>query len=138
MEKYKITVLGFSETKNKGSAEKTTDKSYSLLYSGTDKNNRTIEGVAIILEENYRGKVADWGPVNSRITRVNLEPEGKLLLLQIYASSQDTEEFEKVLFYTELQETVENATVCARHIAIMGDWNGRAGNEQGEGHVCGR
>lgn len=80
------------------------------------------EGVGILIEESYKKKVIEREPVNST------EMEKKILLIQIYAPTQDMEEFEKEFFYTTLQETFNKMKNCVKHVIIMGDWNAKIGN----------
>ena len=82
----------------------------------------------------YRDRVVEWEPVSSRIIKVNLEMEEKISLIQVYAPTQDAEQFEKDLFYTQLQDTIDKVRDQTRHIVIMGDWNSRIGRNVERGH----
>jgi len=57
MQKYKIEILGISETKMKRRGEMTLDKNYMLRYSGVDKKTRAKVGVGIIISEELHRNV---------------------------------------------------------------------------------
>ncbi|XP_039296210.1 craniofacial development protein 2-like [Nilaparvata lugens] len=136
LEKYKLKILGLSETKKKVRGEMAVDKGYSLLYSGVEMNSRAKEGVGIIFSGEYFKRIVSWNAVNSRIISANLDLEEKVSLIQIYAPTDDSAELERETFYLALQETVDKARQYAEHLIIMGDWNARVGNDITIGHGC--
>ena len=136
MKRYKIKVLGLREGKKKGSGIKILEGNYVLRYSGIPIGNRAKEGVGIIVEEDMDSKVIDWKAINSRIMSMDIDVDegGKLTFIQVYAPTEDSEVLEKEIFYTELQREVNRIEEKNRKPIIMGDLNGRVGQNTKIGH----
>lgn len=103
MLKYKIGILGISETKKKGSGITHLNDGFTMRYSGIDLNTRAKHGVAIITNKEVESNVIDWKPINSRIISVELQLEHKLNIIQIYAPTDDASVAEKDQFYDDSQ-----------------------------------
>lgn len=136
MEKYKIAILGLSETKKKGTGDIQLDKGYTLKYSGVGKDQRAKEGVGIILNKETSDRVIFWEAINSRIIRVDLDLDEKVSLIQIYAPTDEKDNSEKDEFYDELQRILDKARDEIEHVIIMGDWNARIGKDMNTGFGC--
>jgi hypothetical protein len=89
MMKYRIPILGVSETKKKGYGTMLMHRNYTLRYSGVGKDSRAKEGVGILMSPEMNERVTNWEPINSRIIRVDIELEEKVSLIQIYAPTED-------------------------------------------------
>ncbi|XP_014487631.1 PREDICTED: craniofacial development protein 2-like [Dinoponera quadriceps] len=109
MEKYKLAILGVSETKRKGSGQINLDKRHVMRYSGVSRNVRAKEGVAIIMSEAVENKVTGWEPISSRLISVDVELEESITLVQVYAPNSDMEEVDKEQFYVHLQKTIDKS-----------------------------
>jgi hypothetical protein len=135
MERDKIQVLGISEVKKKRSRETTLEKGSVLRYLGVEKRRRAKDGVGIIMDETTDKNVIKWTPMNSRIIRVDLHLEGnRLTVVQVYAPTEDADIIEKEQLYLDLQRVADDARTDNRKLVIMGDMNGRNGQDQRVGH----
>lgn len=128
MEKYKLAILGVSETKKKGSGQTNLDKGYVMRYSGVSRKVRAKEGVAIIMSEEVESKVIEWEPISSRLITVDVKLEERITLVQVYAPTEDRQKVDKEQFYAQLQGVVDKARERSRHVIVMGDWNARIGH----------
>ena len=81
MRKYKVDVLGVSETKRKGNGESVMEHGYILRYSGVPKNARATNGVGVLITEELDKKVNSWEPLSSRIIRVDIDVEENLTII---------------------------------------------------------
>jgi exonuclease III len=74
--------------------------------------------------------------VNSRIIRVDLDLEGnKLTVVQVYAPMEDTGIMEKEQFHSDLQRVADEARTDNRKLVVMGDLNGRTGQDKEQATV---
>ncbi|XP_039290252.1 craniofacial development protein 2-like [Nilaparvata lugens] len=136
MRKYRVQLMGLSETKRKGQGQVQLDGGYCLRYSGVDKTRRAGEGVGVVVSGEMEGKVTGWKAVSSRIMYVDLEMEETVTVIQVYAPTEDYDIADKEAFYEELQKEMDKARDRSRHVIIMGDWNGRIGSEVNRGQGC--
>lgn len=135
-------VLGVSEVKKKGTGVKTLDHNYVLRYAGVPWGSRAKEGVGVIVSEEMDRKVISWEAVNSRLVTVDLELDQPITLIQAYAPTEDMATAEKEEFFETLQKQIEKVESRRRKPIIMGDLNGRVGdnwqNSRGTlGHFAG-
>ena len=138
MKKYKIEILGLSETKRKGIGELQLDDGYVLMYSGVSKDKRAKEGVGIVISESLKHHVTNWEGISSRIIRLDLQTKEnrKITLIQVYGPTEDKDIVDKETFYHDLQLTVDKIRNTHENIFILGDWNSRIGNDSRKGHGC--
>lgn len=133
MKKYNVQILGVCETKKKGHGEMVLDSGYVFRYSGV-LTGRAKEGVGIIVNPETDKKVTSWEPISSRILSADLELEEKLTMVQVYAPTEDSDAISKEMFYSDLQKCLDRIRSDGRKAIVMGDFNGRIGQDFRRGH----
>ena len=127
MKKYRLEVLGASETKVRGNGEKAIGD-VRCVFSGVG-DGRARAGVAILLSERLGRCLRELECVNERILRVRLNVEGAwLTVMQVFAPTDDSNREVKMEFFARLQETVGSVT-RGDVLIVMGDLNARVGND---------
>ena len=125
MERYNIDVLGLSETKARGNGMKVVDGA-SYVYSGVAEG-RAKRGVAIIIAERWADCLKSWRCVSERCVTVRLNVAGLwMMLIQVYAPTDDADSQAKDEFYEEVQDTM-NRVPRGDRVIVMGDFNARVG-----------
>lgn len=90
--RYRLDILGVSESRWTGSGRNTTSTGETVLYSGRDDQHHR-EGVAIIMKKGVENTMMEWEPVNSRLMKIRLR--GKQInttIIQCYAPTNDSDE----------------------------------------------
>jgi exonuclease III len=106
------------------------EKGYVLRYLGVEKRTRAKAGVGIIMDE-----TTDTNVINKRIIRVDLDLEGnKLTVVHINAPTEDADVIEKEQFYSDIQRVIDEARTDIRKFVVMGDLNGRIGQDNIASH----
>ena len=91
MEKYRLSVLGVSETHLKGCGEKETGGAV-MVYSGVTEG-RAKGGVALIIADEMRDCLKEWQCMSERLVKVRILFEKKwTTFIQVYALTEDSEE----------------------------------------------
>ncbi|KAI5729125.1 hypothetical protein M8J77_025799 [Diaphorina citri] len=130
MKKYKLEVLGISESRWNGFGEFQTQHGNTLIYSGfTDDNSVRRHGVAILLSPKTRKGLMDWKPISERIIMARLRNKVRnITIIQCYAPTEETTDEEKDNFYEQLNEVMRSAKAQDIKI-IMGDFNAKVGTD---------
>ena len=127
MKKYRLSVLGVSETHLKGCREKETGGAV-MVYSGVTEG-RAKGGIAPILAGKMRDCLKEWQCVSERLVKVQILFEKKwTTFIQVYAPTEDSEKEEKDRFYASLEGVLEKVKKDDR-LVLMGDLNGRVGRD---------
>ena len=126
MQRFKLSILGVSETRWTGAGKITFPTGQVLCYSGRE-DNQHLEGVGLIVDREARKSLMEWEPVNSRIIRARfMSRTAKFTIIQCYAPTEETEEESKEEFYSKLQEQlvkVSNHDI----LIVLGDFNAKIG-----------
>ena len=98
MKKYRLEMLGVSETKARGNGEKAIGD-VSCVFSGVQAG-RARAGVAVLLFDRLGRCLKEWKCVNERILRIRLKVEGMwLTVIQVYAPTDDSNREVKAEFF---------------------------------------
>jgi flagellum-specific peptidoglycan hydrolase FlgJ len=136
MKRYRINILGLSETHWTGSGQLRLATGDIILFSGhTEVDAVHSQGVAIMLPKKSQKALVSWEAISSRIITASFTTKHKgtrMNIIQVYAPTNDAEQSSKDEFYNSLQEILEH--LSRKHITIlMGDLNAKIG-EQNAGY----
>jgi exonuclease III len=132
-----VKVMGVSETWWEGEGEFATQlpesvggEKFRVFYSGGEKRRK---GVGLIVSEEVTKSVMMCEPVSDRIIvmRIKMKPVN-ILIIQVYAPCEDDEDEEKEQFYERLDQTVKTYKKGRECIVVMGDFNGKVGENKEE------
>ena len=128
MKKYRLEVLGLSETHLRGCGEREIGESV-MIYSGVSEG-RVKGGVAVIISGESRRYVKEWMCVNERLMKIRLRVNQEwVTFIQAYAPTEDSEEGVKDSFYYSLEELVTKVPK-GDQLVLMGDLNARVGRDE--------
>ena len=140
MKRYRLHVLGLSETHWIQSGQKRLSSGELILFSGREENHHTA-GVGIILSKFAQKTLRGWEPHGERIIMASLTTKNRninLNIVQIYAPTNDASEETKEDFYNQLQEVIDKLPKKDVNI-VMGDANAKVGeNNEGFERTMGR
>ena len=128
MRRYKLHILGVSESRWTGSGRQTTTTGETVLYSERE-DNQHHEEVATILRKGMEKSLLEWKPVSSRLVRARMRGRHtNITLIQCYAPTNDREDTDKNAFYRQLQAEVD---AVPRHdlTIVLGDLNAKVGSD---------
>ena len=120
MARVNIDILGISKLRWTRMGEFNSDDHY-IYYCGQESLRRN--GVAIMVNKKVQNAVLGCNLKNDRMISVRFR--GKLfniMVIQVYASTNNAEEAEFKLFYEDLQDLLE-LTPKKDVLFIIGDWN---------------
>ncbi|KAL4717965.1 hypothetical protein ACJJTC_013004 [Scirpophaga incertulas] len=123
MLRYKLQILGLSEVRRNGFGEQRTPKGLTLLYSGKENEDDTLEyGVGFLLSDVAK-------PISDRIITARFYTKvRKISVIQCYAPTNAASSETKNDFYSLLTATLKN--IRKQDIVIvMGDLNAKVGTD---------
>ena len=130
MARVNVDILGISEQKWTGMGEFNSDGHY-IYYCGQKSLRRN--GVAIMVNKRVQNAVLGCNLKNDRMISVRLQ--GKpfdTTVIQVYASTSNSEETEVERFYEDLQDLLE-LTPKKVVLFIIGEWNAKVGGQETPG-----
>ena len=130
MARVNVDTLGISELKWTGMGEFNSDDHY-IYYCGQESLRRN--GVAIMVNKRVRNAVLGCNLKNGRMISVCVQGKPfNITIIQVDASTSNTEEAEVERFYEDLQDLLE-LTPKKAVLFIIGDWNAKVGSQKTPG-----
>ena len=122
-----VDILGISELKWTGMGEFNSDDHY-IYYCGQESLRRN--GVAMMVNKRVRNTVLGCNLKNDRMISVRFQGKPfNITVIQVYASTSNSEEAEVEWFYEDLQDLLE-LTPKKDVLFIIGDWNAKVGSQE--------
>jgi len=132
MKKYKISLLGLSETRWIQSGQTRLLSGELLLYSGHEQADAShTEGVGFLLSRQAQNSLTGWeahGPRMIRAAFTTTDKKIKLNVIQCYAPTNESEDQVKDEFYDHLQSVLDKCSEKDVNI-LMGDFNAKIGED---------
>jgi exonuclease III len=125
--KYRLDIVGVSESKLKGKGTRDLDNGWKLFYSGIDDPRAHAHaGVGILTSPRMAEQVIEWSPMSERVAILRLNVGSRnLALVQIYAPN-DGKEY--TTFLDEVTEALETVPPT-ESVMLIGDFNAHVGND---------
>jgi len=138
MKRYRLDILGISESHWIRFGRKPLGTGEQILYSGREEKPHR-EGVALIISRQASKTFLGWEPHGARILRASFaafstnrkkkrRKKINLNIVQVYAPTNDADDEEKDEFYNRLQGVVDKLPGKDVNI-IMGDANAKVGED---------
>ena len=131
MKRYKLSLLGLSETRWTQNGQTRLQSGEMIIYSGHPEEDAAhTEGVAFMMDKKAQRALISWEPVSSRIitARFNTRLKKKsMYVILCYAPTNEAEEEKKTDFYDMLQATIDKAKANDL-VLVMGDMNAKVGS----------
>ena len=130
MAKVNVDILGISELKWTRMGEINSDDHY-IYYCGQESLKRN--SVAILFNKRVQNAVLGGNLKNDRMICVHFQGKPfKIMIIQDYAPTSNTEEAEVEQFYEDLQDLL-GLTPKKDVLFIIGDWNAKVGSQKTPG-----
>ena len=130
MVRVNIDILGISELKWTRMGEFNSHDHY-IYYCGQESLRKN--GLAIMVNKRVRNAVLGYNLENERMISVRFQGKPfNITVIQVYASTSNTEETEVERFYEDLQDLLE-LTPKKDVLFITGDWNAKVGSQETPG-----
>ena len=125
-----INILGISKLKWTGMGEFNSDDNY-ICYYGQESHRRN--GVTLIINKRVHNTVFGCNLKNDRIILVHFQGKPfNIIVIQVYAPTNNAEEAEVEGFYEDLQDLIE-LTLKNDVLFIIEDWNAKVGSQETPG-----
>ena len=123
LDQYKVKLAGLTETRIPGSATSCVEN-FTMLHSG---NTGRTAGVALLLHRSIQHSLVSWTPISDRLLQARLTHQhGKLTVIVAYAPTEDSADYDKDVFYNQLQSAVLS-TSPHDQLIVLGDLNAVSG-----------
>ncbi|XP_044762035.1 craniofacial development protein 2-like [Coccinella septempunctata] len=126
-----VDICVLTEVKKKGRGNEIIGE-YIHIYSGVPKDARAKRGVSIAVHKKLRKNIRSWEEVDEQIIKLEIFKNGrKIVIIGVYAPSEDSDRATKDHFYNQLFNTISDIE-DNKEIFILGDLNGRMVGQYGE------
>ena len=99
------------------------------IYYNFTGGTKSRKGVGIILNEKLANAVKYYDLISERIMCIKVQGKHHdILIFQVYAPTEDSEEEDKELFYENLDKAIKNHKSFNDQLIIMGDFNAKVGH----------
>ena len=130
MARVNIDILGISKLKWIGMGEFNSDDHY-IYYCGQQSLRRN--GVAIVVNKRVWNAVPGYNLKNDRMISVHFQGKPfNIMVIQVYALTNNAEKAEVEQFYEDLQDLLE-LTPRKDVLFIRGDWSAKVGSQETPG-----
>ena len=132
-----LSVLGLSEVRRNGERIQETQFGNLLCHIG---NNCGQRGVGFIIKSEWKENLIEFIGINDRIAVAKFRgiKEKRLVMIQVYAPTAQSEESECEIFYEDLSDTLGKYCNNKHQILILGDFNSQVGSRlPGEQEIMG-
>ena len=130
MARVKVDILGIRKLKWTGMGEFNSDDHF-FYYCGQESLRRN--GVAIIVNKRVQNAVLGCSLKNDRMISLRFQDKPfNIMVIQVYAPTNNTEEAEVEQFYEDLRDLLE-LTPPKDVFFITGDWNAKVGSQETPG-----
>ena len=127
MARVNIGILGISELRWTAMGEFNSDDHY-IYYCGQESLRRN--GVAIMVNKRVRNVVLGCNLKNGKMISVHFQSKlSNIMVIQVYALTNNAEEAEVERFYEDLQDLLK-LTPKTDVLFIIGDWNAKVGSQE--------
>ena len=127
MARVNIGILGISKLRWTAMGEFNSDDHY-IYYCGQESLRRN--GVAIMVNKRVRNVVLGCNLKNGKMISVHFQSElSNIMVIQVYALTNNAEEAEVERFYEDLQDLLK-LTPKTDVLFIIGDWNAKVGSQE--------
>ena len=124
---YSINIFRTGELKWFGTGKFNSDDHY-IYCSGQESLRRN--GVALTVNKTVQNAVLGYNLKNERLILVHFQGKPfNIIVIQVYAPTNNAEEAEVEGFYEDLQDLIE-LTPPKDVLFFIGDWNAKAGSQQ--------
>lgn len=128
MTNRKIDIMGISDTHWTGQGKVEFAGGETIIYSGRDDDHHR-EGMGILMSKTAARALIDWIPVNERIIQARYHSQHiKLMIIHIYAPTENAEQQVKDEFSMKLQDILDSRN---KHdmLIVTGDMNAKVGDK---------
>ena len=130
MARVNVDILGISKLKWTGMDEVNSDDHF-IYYCEQESLRRN--GLAIIVNKRVRNAILGCNLKNDRMISVHLQDKAfNIMVIQVYALTNNAEEAEVEWFYEDLQDFLQ-LTPQKDVLFIIGDWNAKVGSQATHG-----
>ena len=131
MKEKKIDIMGLAETRLRGNQlNRNLGDGYIISSSGIDQGTAK-HGVAIIMGPRVSQYIIHINLKNKRIIKATIKCKSRTIhIFQVYAPQQGRPMEEKIHFYEELEEELSALNLNSGNCIVIGDLNGRVGNNR--------
>ena len=114
MERKNLDILGISEMRwtDRGHFN---SGNHTICFSGSEQRRN---GVAFIINKKLSKYILGYNPANDKIVTIKLQEKStNITIMQVYASTLDSDDDVKEQFYSELETTISN--ISKKDIVII-------------------